>query len=311
MMKRILLAVISLAMFAFFGCSEDVHKKTLIDVPFVDTGMDAGTWAPVPAGEFFQGAHLHVLEVDKDYEIMVTPVTNAQFADYLNRALAAGTVTREGNTITGYYPGDPFQGYHHEEEVTEGDKLHLKLDEPGLRIRHEVDRFTVQNGFENHPMVMVTWFGAKAYCDFFGWRLPTEKEWEKAARGTDERAYPWGDGISRNQANFYSSRDPYEKIFGKQGGTTPVGYYNGKNHDGYQTSEARSPYGLYDMAGNVWEWTVDDYPDMHYRWMRGGSNADYEYDLRVFSRNSAGPDYFGVSIGFRAARNAAGTEPSN
>ena len=310
-MKRTLITVISLVMFAFFGCSEDVLEKARIDVPYIDPGVDPGAWAPVPAGEFFQGAHLHVLEVDRDFEIMVTPVTNAQYADYLNRALASGTITMEGNTITGHYPGDPFQGYHHEEEVTEGDQLHLRLNEPGLRIQHDGRRFTVQSGFENHPMVMVTWFGAKAYCDFFGLRLPTEKEWEKAARGNDKRAYPWGDEIARNQANYYSSRDPYEKVFGKQGGTTPVGYYNGNSYGGYRTLAGRSPYGLYDMAGNVWEWTGDDYPDMHYRWMRGGGNGNYEYDLRVFSRNSAGPDYYGVSIGFRAARDTAGKESSN
>jgi len=171
-----------------------------------------------------------------------------------------------------------------------------------LRVKLEGTKFAVQRGFQNHPMVMVSWFGAKAYCDFFGWRLPTEMEWEKAARGTDARAYPWGDEISRKQANTYSSGDPFEKIFGKQGGTTPVGYYNGKSHGGYQTMEARSPYGLYDMAGNIWQWTGDDYPYMHYRWMRGGSNGNYAYDVRVWSRNMAGPEYYGVTVGFRCAR---------
>jgi len=305
-MKRLIYPIIFLFLFTLVGCSEDVDKKSRISVPYIDTGVDANAWALVPAGEFYKGSHLHVTKVDYDYEMMVTHVTNQQYSDYLNKALAAGSINIENNAVKGYYPGDKFDDYIHEIAIKEGDKLHVKLNEPGLRIKFDGQRFSVQSGFQNHPVVMVTWFGAKAYCDFYGWRLPTETEWEKAARGTDKRAYPWGDKISRNQANFYSSRDPFEKIFGKQGGTTPVGYYNGRNHDGYQTMDAKSPYGLYDMAGNVWQWTGDEYPYMHYRWMRGGSNAYYEYDLRLWSRNSAGPDYYGVNVGFRCARTATG-----
>jgi len=274
-------------------------------VPYIDTGIDSNAWAIVPAGPFHKGPHLHVTEVDYDYKIMVTDVTNQQYADYLNKALAAGSIRIRDDAVMGYYPGDRFDQYKHEIEVKEGDKVHVKLNEPGLRIKLEGDRFSVQSGFQNHPVVMVTWFGAKAYCDFYGWRLPSEAEWEKAARGTDKRAYPWGDDISRNQANFYSSGDPFEKIFGKQGGSTPVGYYNGKDYDGYQTMDAKSTYGLYDMTGNVWQWTGDDYPYMHYRWMRGGSNSNYEYDVCVWSRNSAGPDYYGVNVGFRCACDVA------
>ena len=304
-MKRLTYPIIFLFLFTLIGCSEDVDKKSRIDVPYIDTGVDLNAWAIVPAGEFYKGPHLHVIKVDYDYEMKVTHVTNQQYSDYLNKALAAGSIKIKDGAVTGYFPGDKFDNYDHEFEIKEGDKTHVKLNEPGLRIKFDGQRFSVQSGFQNHPMVMVSWFGAKAYCDFYGWRLPTETEWEKAARGTDKRAYPWGDKISRNQANFYSSRDPYEKIFGKQGGSTPVGYYNGQNHDGYQTMDAKSPYGLYDMAGNVWQWTGDDYPYMHYRWMRGGSNANYEYDLRLWSRNSAGPDYYGVNVGFRCARDAA------
>jgi formylglycine-generating enzyme required for sulfatase activity len=60
------------------------------------------------------------------------------------------------------------------------------------------------------------------------------------------------------------------------------------------------------MAGNVWQWTGDDYPDMHYRWMRGGSHANYDYDVCVWSRNSAGPEHYAVSVGFRCARDVTG-----
>lgn len=151
-------------------------------------------------------------------------------------------------------------------------------------------------------MVLVTWFGARAYCEFYGGRLPTDVEWEKAARGADGRPFPWGDRIERNHANFYSSFDLFEKIVGKQGDTTPVGFYNGKTYDGYQTCDGRSPYGLYDMAGNVWQWTDDIQEGIHDRFMRGGSKANYGYNLRVWTRNSASPDYASPNVGFRCAR---------
>ncbi len=270
--------------------------------PKIDTGIDPESWALIPAGEFLKGQHREEVMVDYDYEMMVTDVTNAQYARYLNEALAKGTVKIEDNQVVGYWPGDPFDAYDHEMKIEAGDWIHIPLDDPGLRLNFDGQEFSAKEGYENHPMVMVSWFGAQAYCDFYGWRLPSEVEWEKAARGTDGRAFPWGNRIERNNANYYSSFDLFEKIAGKQGDTTPVGFYNGKNYEGYQTLDSPSPYGLYDMAGNVWQWTGDDYPKVHYRYMRGGSKADYEYNLRVWARNSAGPDYYSPSVGFRCAR---------
>ena len=175
-------------------------------------------------------------------------------------------------------------------------------DDEILRIMYDGERFSVIKGFENHPMVMVTWFGANAFCEFYGLRLPSEFEWEKAARGTDERAYPWGDEIAHNQANYYSNRHLFRKMFGENVPTTPVGYFNGRTYGGHETTDGKSPYGLYDMAGNVWEWMGDDYHDTHLRYMRGGSSANYEYNLTVWARNSAGPNHYGINIGFRCAR---------
>ena len=207
-----------------------------------------------------------------------------------------------GDEVVGYYEGDVFRGYKHEKEIAEGDYIHLPMSDPGLRLVYENGRFLPLPGYENHPMVQVSWFGAKAYCEAGGGRLPTDVEWEKAARGTDGRAYPWGEAIARNNANFYSSHDLFEKLFGKQGNTTPVGFYNGAAYAGYQTLDSASPYGLYDMAGNVWQWTGDIYEDQHYRYLRGGSKDNYEYNLRVWTRNSAGPAYFSPAVGFRCAR---------
>ncbi len=89
---------------------------------------------------------------------------------------------------------------------------------------------------------------------------------------------------------------------GALGDTTPVGFYNGKSYDGYQTLAAASPYGVYDMAGNVWQWTANLTVGSHDRQMRGGSKATYDYNLRAWTRNAARPDYYSPSVGFRCVR---------
>lgn len=297
-MKRIFLLTLTVILLA--GCAA-VQPVTSTEP--IDTGIDADTWTLVPAGEFFFGRHSALTLIDYDYEMMVTPVTNAQYADYLNQALTSGDLKLGGEQVLVYYPGEPFQGTKHEIEITPGDWPVLTLNTEGAHMAYQNGSFSPQPGFENHPVVAVTWFGANAYCQANGWRLPSEVEWEKAARGTDERAYPWGDSIEPTHANYYNSRDVFEKVLGKQGDTTPVGFYNGRIYaDGYSTIDAASPYGLYDMAGNIWQWTGDDYEGVHYRYLRGGSKADYAYNLRVWSRNNAAPDTESIHFGFRCAR---------
>lgn len=270
-------------------------------IPVYDTGIDPNIWVQIPAGEFHHGQFDELASTDA-YEIMITDVTTQQYADFLNVALANGYVKMEGEKIVGFYPGDEFRGVKHEERIEAGDWLFIPLDDPSQRVKFQDDHFVAQKGYENHPMTMVSWFGAWGYCRYYDYRLPTELEWEKAARGTDARPFPWGDEIARENANFYSSRDPFEDMSSFGSRTSPVGFYNGRNYDGYQTLNSASPYGLYDMAGNVWQWTGDVYEGMHYRFMRGGSKDTYEMDLRIWVRNNATPTHFSPGVGFRCVK---------
>jgi formylglycine-generating enzyme required for sulfatase activity len=269
-------------------------------VPVYDTGVDPQAWSLVPAGNFLSGQHNHPAALDYDFEIMVTDVTVRQYTDYLNQALADGGVRIDGQQVLGHYPGDEFHAARHEIEIAPGDYVHVPLDDPASRFAYDGSTFTAMPDFENHPVTNVSWFGAWSYCRASGARLPLELEWEKAARGAaDDRPFPWGFEISRNHANFYASRDPFEDMGSFGSRTTPVGFYNGKIYGGYATPDSASPYGVYDMAGNVWQWTGDVYEGQHDRYLRGGSKDTYEMDLRTWVRNSATPTYYSPGVGFR------------
>ena len=297
MNQRIAALLLTLTLLA--GCAPvDLNAPA----PVYPTDALPGAWATVPAGEFLYGQHDHVVDLPYDYQIMVYDVTVDEYAVYLNAALAAGTIRLVDDTIVGDYPGDEFRGVKHEERIDPGAYLHIPLNDPSLKLNFDGTTFAARTGWEAHPMTVVTWFGARAYCAYYGWRLPVDIEWEKAARGTDGRPFPWGEQITRGNTNFYASRDPFEDMstFGSR--TTPVGFYNGQTYDGFVTLDSPSPYGLYDMAGDVWQWLGNIYEGQHYRYMAGGSKDTYEMDLRVWVRNNATPLYFSPGVGFRCAR---------
>jgi len=160
---------------------------------------------------------------------------------------------------------------------------------------------------DNYPMMGVNWDSAVAYCNWLSaktgkkYRLPTEAEWEKAARGTDQRRYPWGNSIDPSYANFVGTQQ-FDT-------SRPVGFFK----------SGASPYGALDMAGNLMEWCQDWYARDYYasspkknpkgpaagayRVVRGGSFFLDSFDLRTYARSAAWPSFLGHRmIGLRVAR---------
>ena len=240
----------------------------------------------IPAGEFRMGSNsgssyekpVHSVYVDAFY-MDKYEVTNAQYAAFLN---AKGKHTEGGNTW---------------------------LNIGAARVEYVAGVYRAKGGYENHPVTYVSWHGAVAYSKWKGKRLPTEAEWEKAARGNlSGLTYPWGNSIDSSKANY--NRHIKD--------TTAVGKYTANG------------YGLYDMAGNVWEWCLDEYNSGFYalspsqnplsgansiRWildnytginssrvLRGGSWSDAAQSGRVAKRNDGTPASTGNNGGFRCAR---------
>lgn len=237
--------------------------------------------ALIPAGSFQMGSNensdeqpIHTVTLDA-YYIDQYEVTNAEYADFLN---ARGNQSEGGVTW-----------------LVEGDS--------DVLITQNGGEWQPKSGYGNYPVVGVSWYGAAAYCEWRGARLPTEAEWEKAARGTDDRTYPWGEEMSCKLANHDATR-----YFGDcVGDTTSVGGY----------PDGASPYGALDMAGNAWEWVADWYCKDTYsqspetnptglscsdsRVRRGGSWEHSSHHSRTVSRSYIFPGFEDDKNGFRCA----------
>lgn len=220
----------------------------------------------VSAGEFTRGAEQNPDEPIKKialhgFYIDPTEVTNVDYAECVTQSKCTAPKKTGSATQTKYY------------------------DDPK---------------YANYPVVNITWEQAQAYCQFRGKRLPTEAEWEKAARGLERQVYPWGDAQPTcDQAQFKDCTDKDTLEVGKR-------------------AKGVSPFGVHDMAGNVREWVADYYKDDYYkdspntnpkgptqgteRVVRGGSFQSAANNIRASSRDKAKPDTFADDLGFRCAQ---------
>jgi formylglycine-generating enzyme required for sulfatase activity len=215
---------------------EALVRVQLPSQPSPETEVDLSDMAYVPAGPFLMGNNqlytettrmvlrttpAHVVDLDAFY-VDRYEVTWAEYARFLN-VLGNAEQACDGHGCA--------------------DVNYPDLDSPATasHILFQDGRYAVEPGYENSPADTVSWYGAEAYCEWVGKRLPTEAEWEKAARGTDGRRYPWGDEWDeRTRAGESGERDV---------GSDPIDV---------------SPYGVYDMLGNAGEWVADWYTENYY-----------------------------------------------
>ncbi|MGD2048283.1 MAG: SUMF1/EgtB/PvdO family nonheme iron enzyme [Chloroflexota bacterium] len=238
-------------------------------------------WVEIPAGEFQMGTR------DEDINFILERCSDCQRERFADEQ-PVHTVYLDAYEI-GLY------------EVT--NKQYAQCVRAGICREPESSRYT-ELEYEEHPVVFVNWFDAQRYCEWHrGARLPTEAEWEKAAKGEDGRLYPWGIETPSCSLANYRTLDG-----GCLDDTMPVGVY----------PDGASYYGVMDMAGNVWEWLYDWYAQDYYtpepvtnpqgpqdgdfRVRRGGAWNERGIHLRSASRLQQLPESAGANIGFRCAR---------
>ncbi|MDE0427254.1 MAG: formylglycine-generating enzyme family protein [Candidatus Poribacteria bacterium] len=281
-MKIFVVLVLLMGLVMLAGCGEEVE---IIDT--VDTIMDTPTTVPpepqlpvttqpnpvvvsgnmvrIPAGTFRMGSNDPEAFIDEQpvrsvyvnaFSMDRYEVTNAEYKRFLD----ANLQWQKGRVQARYHDGD--------------------------YLKNWVGN-SYPSGEGNHPVVYVSWYAARAYASWAGKRLPTEAEWEKAARGgLVDRKYP------RRNSTDADSIDASSANYGNGiGGTTAVGRY------------PTNGYGLSDMAGNVWEWCSDVYDNIeNSRVLRGGSWSSHALDARVSFRGADIPIFTSDDVGFRCVR---------
>ncbi len=215
------------------------------------------------------------------YRLMRYEVTNAQFSAFVD---ATGYTTDAERLGRG---------------AVWRQRRWSRVADADWRAPHGADSAAIAD----HPVVQVSWRDAVAFCAYYGLRLPSEAEWEFAARGTDGRRYAWGDEPPRQRAPYRGNTGTIARCCARDGSDgyaelAPVGQY----------PAGASPFGLLDMMGNVWEWTADPFPGRpHLITLRGGGWGNSRYCLRAAYRH-ANPKDLGLSmVGVRCAANAAST----
>ena len=214
--------------------------------------------------------------------------TNAQYCQFLNAALASGDITVDDSTVygaSGSNNGSDFVGEKYYDLAGSGVTFDGATNGGAARINHSGGSFTVDSGFEDHPVTYVSWYGSTAFCNYYGWRLPTEWEWQAVADYDGSFSYGCGPTINNNIANYLGSVHPH--------GTTVAGAFGTYG------------YGMADIAGNVWEWTSSCYYSDcsgSYRSLCGGCWDLSDNNCTVSNRNGNSPNVTGTSYGFRVCR---------
>jgi formylglycine-generating enzyme required for sulfatase activity len=271
-----------------------IRRKAIAGVTFVS--LPGGTFQMGDeVGDLWYGCRpVHTVTVS-GFQLSEAEITNAQYCTWLNDSLGRGEVTASGISVLGTkgtWSGCEYLYLDYTSDPTNICQIHFGNS-----------AFTVASGKENWPVVLVTWYGAKAFAEGNGWDLPREGEWEYVCRGGHQYRYGTDDGtISQTKANY----------------TWETGVMG---HPVNVKSYPRNPFGLYDMSGDVWEWCNDWYSDDYYatspsqdptgaqtgysRATRGGSWGGDEIGCRAANRYVLSPDMKGSHIGFRVARRAA------
>jgi len=253
---------------------------------------------PYPGGEFLPGSAVNLVVSKGDVTGMVWvfidepnftgymskyETTNAQYCQFLNAAKSSGDITIDGNNVlgaNGSNEGTDFIGELYYNLADPGVTVNQFIHAGASRIHYNGSSFIVDSGFENHPVTQVTWYGATAFCNYYGYRLPTEWEWQGVA--DYDGTYNFGCGIVINTgiANYWDSAP--------QDGTTSVGAFGTYG------------YGMCDMAGNAYELTSS--PSGGDKIMRGGCFVSVAGNCSVTGGSVSGPGIANGSRGFRACR---------
>ncbi len=279
----------------------------------------------IPGGEFLMGTDgdygfaadgegpAHVVEL-APFFLDATCVTNAQFADFVNATRYRTEAERFGWSFVFFGHLTPTQLAKVARVRVPGSEWWCRVD--GATWRHPEGPGSNIKKRRAHPVVQVSWHDACAYAAWAGKRLPTEAEWERAARGgLVQKKFPWGDDLEpggRHRMNVWQ-------------GVFPTRNTEADGHYGTAPAKCYGPnaYGLYQMTGNVWEWCADWFDAGYYRAspranpagpaqgdqrvMRGGSylcHASYCNRYRTDARSHNAPDSATTNIGFRCARDA-------
>ena len=290
---RWIISFVSLVMLLFLPI-----MASSAELPQVTTGKDGSEMVLIPGGEFDMGseeedlkkmAPKHTVHVD-DFYMDRQEVNNKQFAAFLMAVK----------------PSEGEKGLRWNWIILRSDLSEkIRSSMWPTEIIYEKNRYKAFDGFEMYPALTVSWDAAEAYCEWAGKRLPTEAEWEKAARGgLEEKVYPWGNEIPTSGVNF----DQKWRLNAEPSPTVPVGNY------------LANGYGLHNIAGNVWEWCSDWYDQNYYKKspnsnpegpetgfqkvLRGGSWFNKAMGIRVAVRNWAPPSSTNEDVGFRCAMDA-------